>query len=77
MKSVAKPGLAAAQSSIKKLQKGTAAATAKKPPEKMVDKPAAVAAKPVTKPIRIAKIDPLAPLPAKHSGHSKDSTAAR
>ena len=77
LKSVAKPGLAAAQSSIKKLQKGTAAATAKKPPEKMVDKPAAVAAKPVTKPIRIAKIDPLAPLPAKHSGHSKDSTAAR
>jgi len=42
-----------------------------------VDKAATLVDRPVTKPIRIAKIDPLAPLPAKHSGHSKDSTAAR
>jgi hypothetical protein len=31
----------------------------------------------VTKPVRLAKADPLAPLPAKQSGKSKDASAAR
>ena len=34
-------------------------------PKKSVDKPGLAAAKPMTKPVRIAKVDPLAPLPAK------------
>jgi hypothetical protein len=59
--SAGKPGLAAAQST----------------PKKSVDKPTVATARPVTKPVRLAKIDPLAPLPDKHSKSSKDSTAAR
>lgn len=35
--------------------------------KKSVDKPGLAAAKPVTKAVRIAKVDPLAPLPAKHA----------
>ena len=72
-KSVEKPGLAAAHSVAKKEEPKTVSA----PTKKIVDKPVIAAAKPVTKPIRLAKNDPLAPLPAKHSGHSKDSTADR
>ena len=34
-------------------------------PKKSVDKPGLAAAKPMTKPVRLAKIDPLAPLPGK------------
>ena len=34
-------------------------------PKKSVDKPGLAAAKPMTKPVRIAKVDPLAPLPAR------------
>ena len=45
--------------------------------KKVVDKPVVAAAKPVTKPVRLAKVDPLAPLPAKHSGHSKDAPTGR
>ncbi len=60
-KSVAKSGLAAAQPAAKK----------------SVDKPVAIKARPVTKPVRVAKADPLAPLTARHSGQSKDSTADR
>jgi hypothetical protein len=60
-KSADKPGLAAAQPAKKK----------------SVDKPSPAAAKPVTKHIQIAKVDPLAPLPAKHSGHSKDAPTGR
>jgi hypothetical protein len=52
-----RPGLAAAQAASKKT----------------VDKPVIAAAKPVTKPLRLAKNDPLAPLPDKHSAKtSKD-----
>lgn len=40
-------------------------AAAKPAPKKSVDKPGLAAAKPVTKPVRIAKADPLAPLPGK------------
>lgn len=51
------------------------AASAKQ--KKSVDKPALVAAKPMTKRVEIAKTDPLAPLPVKHSGKTKDSPAGR
>ena len=40
-------------------------AAAKPANKKSVDKPGLAAAKPMTKAIRIAKADPLAPLPAK------------
>jgi hypothetical protein len=56
------PGLAAAQSI----------------PKKSVDKAAVSAAKPVTKPVRLAKVDPLAPLPEKHLAKiSKDLHSGR
>jgi hypothetical protein len=71
-KSVAKPGLAAAQPKAEKAPKVVAAT-----PKKAVDKPTVATAKPVTKPVRIAKIDPLAPLPAKHLATSKGKTADR
>ncbi|NUQ18720.1 MAG: hypothetical protein HOP95_09760 [Sphingomonas sp.] len=60
-KSADKPGLAAAKPAQKK----------------SVDKPTLAAAKPVTKHIQLAKVDPLAPLPAKHSSHSKDAPTGR
>ncbi len=72
-KSVEKPGLAAAQHSTKKGPEKAASAPAKK----TVDKPAVAATRPVTKPIRLAKVDPLAPLPARHPGKPKDSTPDR
>jgi hypothetical protein len=59
-KSAGAPGLAAAQTR----------------PKKAVDKPQLAAAAPVTKPVRIAKTDPLAPLPDRHS-RPRDSTAQR
>jgi hypothetical protein len=59
---VDRPGLAAAQSTAKK----------------SVDKPTFATAKPVTKPVRLAKNDPLAPLPDRHSIRtSKDIAPAR
>ena len=76
-KSVVKPGLAAAQSVPSKHHEKAASADHKAVPKKSVDKPALVTAKAVTKPVRMARIDPLAPLPAKHDGHSKGSTADR
>ena len=53
--------------------------TAAKPVDKKsVDKPGLAAAKPVTKRVQLAKNDPLAPLPEKHSAKtSKDSAPAR
>ncbi|GAA3905189.1 hypothetical protein GCM10022276_24710 [Sphingomonas limnosediminicola] len=39
-------------------------------PAKSVDKQGALAPKPVTKPVRLAKYDPLAPLPEKRIAHS-------
>lgn len=45
--------------------------------KKSVDKPSVVTARTMTKGVRLAKVDPLAPLPAKHSGHSKDFAAER
>ena len=54
-----------------------ASAAAKAAEKKMVDKPTVTAAKTVTKPVRLAKNDPLAPLQLTRSVKSKDSTAAR
>ena len=68
--SAEKPGLAAAQPKV--LDKGIKVAV-----KKSVDKPAVLAAAPVTRPVRLAKVDPLAPLPAKHSGHSRDIATER
>jgi hypothetical protein len=71
-KSVGKPGLAAAQPTAKAAASKPAAESAKPAPKKVVDKPQLAAAKPVTKPVRLAKTDPLAPLPAKQPAKSKD-----
>ena len=76
-KSADKPGLAAAKVLPSKQAPVHAAAAAKSPDKKTVDKPAVAAAKPVTKHVQLAKVDPLAPLPAKHSGHSKDAPTGR
>ena len=59
-----KPGLAAA--------KPTKSATEKKTVDKVLAQPA----KPVTKLVRIAKTDPLAPLPVKHSSKASKETAS-
>ena len=47
--------------------------------KKAGDKKVEVAVKPVTKPVRLAKVDPLAPLPAKANSKktAKDSGSAR
>jgi hypothetical protein len=71
-KSAAKPDLAAAHSLTKKPAKLLPAAA-----KKSVDKPASSTGRSVTKPVRIAKVDPLAPLPARRSGHNKDVAAER
>ena len=73
--SVEKPGLAAAQS--KKPAGKRVAAALTQAAKKSVDKPRAASARPVTKQLRLAKVDPLAPLPAKHSATSRDSIADR
>jgi hypothetical protein len=63
-----KPGLAAAQSKV---------ADAKISHKKSVDKPALAAARPMTKRVELAKTDPLAPLPEKHSGRTKETPTGR
>jgi hypothetical protein len=76
-----KPGLAAAQSHATKAQGRAApvhvadASTSKQ--KKSVDKPALAHAKPVTKHIELAKTDPLAPLPDRHSVRPKESPTGR
>jgi hypothetical protein len=70
-KSVEKPGLAAAHHDRAKL----ASLAANGRTKKSVDKPKVVTAKAMTKPVRMAKVDPLAPLAVKHSAHSKDAAA--
>jgi hypothetical protein len=71
-KSAVKPDLAAAQSSAKKPPKVVSVMA-----KKSVDKPASSTARSMTKPVRIAKVDPLAPLPGRRSGHNKDVAAER
>jgi hypothetical protein len=78
--SVAKPGLAAAhtpKTAVKVAAPKLAVEGSKKPAKNAVDKTALVTAKALTKPTRMAKIDPLAPLPARHSGNSKGSASER
>jgi transposase len=75
-KSADKPGLAAAHPLPVKT--ATAKPAAAKPAEKKtVDKPTLGAAKPMTKHVELAKNDPLASVPAKHSGKTKDAPPAR
>ena len=79
-KSVEKPGLAATQSAPKSTFRNArkqASEVPKAASKKSVDKPVVASARPVTKPVRLAKVDPLAPLPAGHSGTHKDFTAER
>lgn len=73
-KSTEKPVTAAKPASKKSVDKpGLAAAK----PSKSVDKLAAFKAKPMTKPMRIAKVDPLAPLPEKRLAKHKEIAAYR
>jgi hypothetical protein len=76
-----KPGLAAAKSrSVAKPLKVATAAPSQHvapAPKKSVDKKAVASSKPVTKAIELAKVDPLAPLPARHSGKPRVSFADR
>ena len=76
-KSTDRPGLAAVKTATKNAQSKPVLAPRKSTDKKSVDKLAAGAAKPVTKRVELAKNDPLAPLPEKHSAKSKDPTAAR
>ena len=81
-KSADKPGLAAAQSKSAKSRapKGAPvrlADSSKATQKKSVDKPRLVAPRAMTKRVEIAKTDPLAPLPVKHSGKTKDSPTGR
>jgi hypothetical protein len=72
-KSVDQPGLAAAQLATRKTVDANRAG-----PKKIVDKPTLASAKPVTRLVRLAKTDPLAPLPGKSSSKSaKDSPTDR
>jgi hypothetical protein len=69
-KSMDQPGLAAAHPTARKTVDSRPAA------KKVVDKPMVAVAKPVTRPVRLAKTDPLAPLPGK-TKPAKDSPADR
>jgi hypothetical protein len=79
-KSVEKPGLAAAHLIKKVAEKPTKKVASEQPriaSNKSVDKKPVVTAKALTKPVHMAKVDPLAPLPAHHSGNSKGIAAER
>ena len=76
-KSADKPGLAAAKLDTRNSRAKPVSVAAKAADKKSVDKPVTLAAVAVTKPIRIAKNDPLAPLPDKHSAKSKESAPAQ
>ena len=68
-KSTDKPATSAKPATKPSVEKSDLAAAQSRKPvaKKSVDKPAVVTAQAVTRPVRIAKVDPLAPLPAKHS----------
>ena len=72
VKSADMPGLAAAKSQQANVLSGHSEG-GKPTQKKSVDKPAAAAARAMTKRAQLAKTDPLAPLPDKHSGKTKDS----
>ncbi|HEV2593975.1 MAG TPA: hypothetical protein VGU01_02100 [Sphingomicrobium sp.] len=78
--SAEKPGLAAAHLRKKVGEKAApieAVSTPRFAAKKSVDKKPIVTARALTKLLRIAKVDPLAPLPAHHSGNSKGIAAER
>jgi hypothetical protein len=80
-RSADKPGLAAAQSrapspTVRALGK-PAVTAGQMSAKKTVDKVASLAPKPVTKSVRLAKTDPLAPLAIRQPTKHRDSTAAR
>lgn len=78
--SAEKPGLAAAHVKVEasqKLRGKTSSLKAKLAAKNSVDKKAVVTATALTKAVRVAKADPLAPLPAHHSSHSKGIAAER
>jgi len=77
IQSADKPGLAAAQSRPVKVASAAGTGAPRAGQKKSVDKPTGAAAKPMTKRVQLAKTDPLAPLPAKHSGNSKDAPTGR
>lgn len=70
-KTVDKSGLAAAHPT-RKTGSNQSSAQAAAVSKKTVDKPAAGAANAVTRAVQLAKVDPLAPLPAKRFAKSKD-----
>jgi hypothetical protein len=74
-----KPGLAAAQPHAPKAAPAKPAqlADAKISRKKSVDKPALGPGRPMTKRIELAKTDPLAPLPDKHPGRTKETPTGR
>jgi hypothetical protein len=72
-----KPGLAAAQSRPARTAPTHVASASSPAPKKSVDKPALAGARPVTKRVQLAKVDPLAPLPVKHSPRPKDAPTGR
>jgi hypothetical protein len=76
-RSTDKPALAGAKSAPSKVAAAHAAEPLKTSQKKSVDKVALASAKPVTKQLRLAKTDPLAPLPDKHSGKTKDAPTGR
>jgi hypothetical protein len=78
MKSADKPATAAKPAPNKSADRPGLAAAQSEPQyqKKSVDKPVLGHGKPMTKPVEIAKTDPLAPLPAKH-GKTKDSPTGR
>lgn len=77
--SAEKPGLAAAhvRTKMAEISLSTKAEPRKVAANKSVDKKPIVTARALTKPLRLAKVDPLAPLPAHHSGNSKGIAAER
>jgi hypothetical protein len=70
------PGLAAAKSRVAQVRSEHPAATVP-PQKKSVDKPSLAATRTMTKRVELAKTDPLAPLPDKHVGKTKDSPTGR
>jgi hypothetical protein len=78
-KSADQPGLAAAKlaapRTAAKPTANTTPATAKAAAKKSVDKTPLAASRPLTKPVRLAKTDPLSPMPAKRSTSKETATA--
>jgi hypothetical protein len=82
VQSADKPGLAAAKSSAPKMRapkpaKSELAPASGPSAKKSVDKPATASTRPMTRKVELAKSDPLAPLPDRHSAKPKDAPTGR